>query len=71
MDEPPDLRDPRAERRATRKEREAKGMQVSNRNLKALELERDAQRRRNAELGLGTLTDAELRRFGSTGIRRP
>ena len=39
---------------------------VRNRNLKALQAERDAQRRRNAERGEPALTDEELRR-----LRRP
>jgi len=56
--------DPRAERRAARKEREARGMQVSNRSLKSVRLELDAQRRRNAARGLGPLTDDEVRRLG-------
>jgi len=57
-------RDANAERRAARREREAKGMQVSNRSLKAIQLELDAQRKRNAERGLGPLTDEEVRRLG-------
>jgi len=57
-------RDANAERRSARREREAKGMQVSNRSLKAIQLELDAQRKRNAERGLGPLTDEEVRRLG-------
>ena len=60
----PDLRDPKAERRAARKEREAKGMQVTNRSLKTIQQELDAQRSRNAARGLGPLTDEEVRRLG-------
>ena len=59
-----ELRDAKAERRAARREREAKGMQVTNRSLKAVQLELDAQRKRNAEPGLGPLTDEEVRRLG-------
>jgi len=59
-----DLGDPKAERRAARRERAAKGMQVSNRSLKAIQLELDAQRRRNADRGLGPVTDEEVRRLG-------
>jgi len=59
-----DQGDPKAERRTARREREAKGMQVSNRNLKAIQLELDAQRSRNADRGLGPLTDDEVRRLG-------
>ncbi len=59
-----ELRDAKAERRAARREREAKGMQVTNRSLKAVQLELDAQRKRNAERGLGPLTDEEVRRLG-------
>jgi len=65
-----DLTDPKAERRATRRRREAKGMQVSNRNLRTLAQERDTQRRRNAERGLGPLTDDELERYGPQGGAR-
>jgi hypothetical protein len=66
MDEPDDadLRDAKADRRAARKARQATGMQVSNRNLKAVQLELDQQRRRNAARGLGPLTDEEVRRLG-------
>ena len=65
-DEPDDadLRDPKAERRATRKAREVRGMQVTNRSIKAIQLDLDAQRRRNAERGVGPLTDDEVRRLG-------
>lgn len=59
-----DLRDTRAERRAARKQREAKGMQVTNRSLKSVHQELDAQRARNAARGLGPLTDEEIRRLG-------
>jgi hypothetical protein len=62
-----ELRDRKAERRAARKEREAKGMQVTNRNLKAVQLDLDAQRKRNAARGLGPLTDEEVRRLGLDG----
>jgi len=60
----PDLRDPKAERRAARKEREARGMQVTNRSLKTIQQDLDAQRARNAARGLGPLTDEEVRRLG-------
>jgi len=60
----PGLGDPKAERRAARRERAARGMQVSNRNLKAVRLELDAQRRRNAARGVGPLTNEEIRRLG-------
>jgi hypothetical protein len=59
-----DAIDPHAERREARRERARKGMQVSNRSLKTVQLELDAQRRRNAERGLGPVTDAEARRPG-------
>lgn len=57
-------RDEKAERRASRKARERAGMQVTNRGLKAVQLELDAQRKRNAARGLGPLTDEEVRRLG-------
>ncbi|MFN8620993.1 MAG: hypothetical protein U0869_09650 [Chloroflexota bacterium] len=60
-DEP---RDEKAERRTARKAREREGMQVTNRGLKSVQLELDAQRRRNAARGLGPLTDDEVRRLG-------
>lgn len=60
-DEP---RDRKAERRAARKARETKGMQVTNRGLKSVQLDLDAQRTRNAARGLGPLTDEEVRRLG-------
>lgn len=60
-DEP---RDVKAERRAARKAREREGMQVTNRGLKAVQLELDAQRARNAARGLGPLTDEEVKRLG-------
>lgn len=60
-DEP---RDRKAERRAQRKARAATGMQVSNRGLKSVQLDLDAQRTRNAARGLGPLTDEEVRRLG-------
>ena len=59
-----ELRDRKAERRAARKDRAAKGMQVTNRNLKSVQLELDAQRRRNAARGMGPVTDEEVRRLG-------
>jgi hypothetical protein len=61
-----DAIDPHAERREVRRARATKGMQVSNRSLKAVQLELDAQRRRNAALGLGPVTDAEARRARRT-----
>ncbi len=63
-DEHEDPRDLKAERRAARKAREAKGMQVTNRGLKSVQLDLDAQRTRNAARGLGPLTDEEVRRLG-------
>jgi hypothetical protein len=42
-------------------------MQVTNRNLKAVQLDLDAQRKRNAARGLGPLTDEEVRRLGLDG----
>lgn len=63
-DEP---RDRKAERRAARKEREAKGMQVTNRGLKSVQLDLDAQRKRNAARGLGPVTDEEVKRLGRDG----
>lgn len=60
----PDLRDPKAERRSARKEREARGMQVTNRSLKTIQQDLDAQRVRNAARGLGPVTDEEARRLG-------
>ena len=63
-DEP---RDRKAERRAARKAREISGMQVTNRGLKSVQLDLDAQRTRNAARGLGPLTDEEVRRLGLDG----
>lgn len=63
-DEP---RDRKAERRAARKSREISGMQVTNRGLKSVQLDLDAQRTRNAARGLGPLTDEEVRRLGLDG----
>ena len=63
-DEP---RDRKAERRAARKAREISGMQVTNRGLKSVQLDLDAQRTRNASRGLGPLTDEEVRRLGLDG----
>ena len=71
MSDDQDLRDPQAERRAARKEREAKGMQVTNRSIKAVQLELDEQRRRNAVRGVGPLTDEEVRRLGPDKRRDP
>jgi len=73
MGEPDDAepRDEKAERRAARRGREASGMQVSNRSLKAIQLELDTQRRRNAERGFGSLTDDEVRRLGLDKRRDP
>lgn len=65
----PDLRDPKAERRAARKGREARGMQVTNRSLKTIQQELDAQRARNAARSLGPLTDEEVRRLGPDAPR--
>lgn len=62
-----ELRDRKAERRAARKEREARGMQVTNRTLKSVQLDLDAQRKRNAARGLGPVTDEEVRRLGLDG----
>lgn len=45
-------------------------MQVSNRGLKALQVELDAQRARNAARGLGPLTDEEVRRSPPPGGKR-
>jgi hypothetical protein len=59
--------DPKAERRAARRDRERTGMQVTNRSLKAVQQELDAQRRRNAARGLGPVTDEEARRQGGRG----
>jgi hypothetical protein len=63
-DEP---RDPKAERRAARKARLREGMQVTNRGLKSVQHDLDAQRRRNVDRGLGPLTDDEIRRLGLEG----
>jgi hypothetical protein len=66
-DEPVDAH---AERRDSRRAKGAKGMQVSNRGLKALQVELDAQRARNAARGLGPLTDEEVRRSPPPGGKR-
>lgn len=64
MDDGHDPPDPKAARRDARRARDARGMQVTNRALKSVQLELDAQRRRNAARGLGPLTDEEVRRLG-------
>ncbi len=64
-DEPHDeRRDAKAERRAARHERALRGMQVTNRGLRTVHHDLDAQRRRNAARGLGPITDDEVRRLG-------